>query len=84
MNFDEVLFAFEYHSVCSTLDLFGSVNGSNAATWARRIHKAVYPGNGGRTKAPRGCGGCAVTFPAREDMKIFEGCADDLFAEQSR
>ena len=33
MNFEEVLFTVENHSVCSTLDLLGSVNGSNGATW---------------------------------------------------
>ena len=84
MNFEEVLFAVEDYCVGSTLDLSGSVNGSNAAAWTRRIHEAIYSGNGCGTRAPLGCGGCTLTFPSRDDMKIFDGCADDLFAEKSK
>lgn len=78
------LFTVENHHVCSTLDLVVSVNGSNGATWVKQIHETIYPGNGFGTRAPQGCGGGSLTFTAREDMKVFDGCADDLFAEQNK
>ena len=84
MNIEEVLFEVEDYCVCSMLDLSGSVSGSNAAAWTGRIHEAIYSGNGCGTKAPHGCAGCTPTFPERDDMKIYDGCADDLFAEQNK
>lgn len=80
MNFEQVSFAVENHWVCSTLDLSESFNKSNMAVWTRRI----YSGNGNGATKPTGCGGYTTVFPARDDLKIFDGCADDLLAELSK
>lgn len=80
MNFETVTFAVENHWVCSTLDYSESINEPNTAVRTRHI----YSGNGNGTSQPTGCGGCITVFPAREDMKIFDGYADDLLAELSK
>lgn len=80
MNLAEVLFAVEDHWVCSTLDLSESVNELNTKVWT----KYIYSGNGNGAINPKGCGGYTTVFPARDDLKIFDGCADDLFAELSK
>jgi hypothetical protein len=72
MNLAEVLFAVEDHWVCSTLDLSEAISELNTKVWTKRI----YSGNG--------CGGCTNSFSARDDLKIFDGCADDLLVEQSK
>lgn len=80
MNLAEVLFAVEDHWVCPTLDISESINGLNTKVWTKHI----YSGNGCGTTTPKGCGGCTTSFSTRDDLKIFDGCADDLFVEQSK
>jgi len=80
MNLAEELFAVEDHWVCSTLNISESINELNTKAWTKHI----YSGNGRGPATPKGCGGCTTSFSTRNDLKIFDGCAHDLFVEQSK
>lgn len=84
MNCHDIAGVIDSCSVGTMMDLFRSDYGSPGMTLSLRIYGGAHRANGCGTTSRPGCGGCGITFPSRDDMKIFDGCADDLQAEQSR